>query len=37
VPLVALDGEPQPEVTPANATAWARALTGEHPVTRTIH
>jgi NADH:ubiquinone oxidoreductase subunit E len=36
-PLVALDGEPQPEVTPANATAWARALAGEHPATRTLH
>jgi hypothetical protein len=36
-PLLALDGEPQPEVTPVNATAWARALAGEHPATRTIH
>jgi hypothetical protein len=34
---VALDGEPQPEVTQANATAWARALVGEHPATRTVH
>ena len=36
-PLVALDGEAQPEVTPANAIAWAQALAGEHPATRTIH
>ncbi len=36
-PLVALDGEAQPEVTPANAAAWALALMGEHPATRTIH
>ena len=36
-PLLVLDGEPQPEVTPANATAWARTLAGEHPATRTIH
>jgi NADH:ubiquinone oxidoreductase subunit E len=36
-PLVALDGEPQPEVTVANATAWARALAGEHPASRTVH
>ncbi len=36
-PLVALDGEPQPEITAANATAWARALTGEHPASRTVH
>ncbi len=36
-PLVALDGEPQPEVGPANAAAWARALAGEHPATRTVH
>jgi NADH:ubiquinone oxidoreductase subunit E len=36
-PLVALDGEPQPEVTAANATAWAQALAGEHPATRTVH
>ncbi len=36
-PLVALDGEPQPVVTPANATAWAQALAGEHPATRTTH
>ena len=36
-PLVTLDREPQPEVTPANATAWARALVGEHPATRTVH
>jgi NADH:ubiquinone oxidoreductase subunit E len=36
-PLVALDGEPQPEVAPANATAWAQALAGEHPAIRTIH
>ncbi len=27
-PVVAIDGEPQPEVTEANAAAWARALTG---------
>ncbi len=37
VPLVAIDGEPQSEVTAANATAWARALAGEHPATRTVH
>jgi NADH:ubiquinone oxidoreductase subunit E len=36
-PLVALDGEAQPEVTATNATAWARALAGEHPATRTVH
>jgi NADH:ubiquinone oxidoreductase subunit E len=36
-PLVTLDGEPQPEVTAATATAWAQALAGEHPVTRTVH
>ncbi len=36
-PLVAVDGEPQPEVTAANATAWAQALAGEHPATRTVH
>jgi NADH:ubiquinone oxidoreductase subunit E len=36
-PVVAVDGEPQPEVTQANATAWARALVGEHPATRTVH
>ena len=36
-PLVALDGEPQAEVTLGNATAWAQALAGEHPVTRTVH
>jgi NADH:ubiquinone oxidoreductase subunit E len=36
-PLVALDGTPQLEVTPANATAWAQALTGEHPAVRTVH
>jgi NADH:ubiquinone oxidoreductase subunit E len=36
-PLVTLDREPQPEVTPANATAWAQALVGEHPATRTVH
>ena len=36
-PLVALDGEPQPEVTAANATAWAQALAGEHPASRTVH
>ncbi|MDA8237407.1 MAG: NAD(P)H-dependent oxidoreductase subunit E [Chloroflexi bacterium] len=36
-PLVALDGEPQAEVTAANAAAWARALAGEHPATRTVH
>jgi hypothetical protein len=36
-PLVALDGEVQPEVTTANATAWAQALAGEHPATRTVH
>ncbi len=36
-PLIALDGEPQPVVTLANATAWAQALAGEHPATRTVH
>jgi len=36
-PLVALDGEPQPEVSPANAGAWARALAGSHPASRTVH
>ena len=36
-PLVAVDGEPQPEVTAANATAWAQALAGEHPASRTVH
>ena len=36
-PLVALDGEVQPEVTAANATAWAQALAGEHPATRSVH
>lgn len=36
-PLVTLDGEPQPEVTAATATAWAQALAGEHPATRTVH
>jgi NADH:ubiquinone oxidoreductase subunit E len=36
-PLVAVDGEPQPEVTLANATAWAQALAGEHPATRSVH
>jgi NADH:ubiquinone oxidoreductase subunit E len=36
-PLVAVDGEPQPEVSTANATAWAQALVGEHPATRTVH
>jgi NADH:ubiquinone oxidoreductase subunit E len=36
-PLVALDGEAQPEVTATNATAWAQALAGEHPATRTVH
>ena len=36
-PLVTLDGEPQPEVAAANATAWAQALAGEHPATRTVH
>ena len=30
-------GEPQPEVTSATATAWAQALAGEHPATRTVH
>ncbi len=34
-PLVVLDGEPQGEVTARNATAWARALAGEHPALRT--
>jgi hypothetical protein len=24
-------------VTTANATAWAQALAGEHPATRTVH
>jgi NADH:ubiquinone oxidoreductase subunit E len=36
-PLVAVDGEAQPEVSAANAATWARALTGEHPATRTVH
>lgn len=36
-PLVTLDGEAQPEVSAANATAWAQALAGEHPATRTVH
>jgi NADH:ubiquinone oxidoreductase subunit E len=36
-PLVTLDGEPQPEVTAATATAWAQALAGEHPASRTVH
>jgi len=36
-PLVAIDGEPQPEVTTANAATWARALAGEHPASRTVH
>ncbi len=36
-PVVALDGEPQAEVTPATATAWAQALSGEHPASRTVH
>ena len=36
-PVVALDGEPQPEVSPANAAAWARALAGTHPASRTVH
>jgi NADH:ubiquinone oxidoreductase subunit E len=36
-PLVTLDGAAQPEVTAANATAWARALAGEHPASRTVH
>jgi NADH:ubiquinone oxidoreductase subunit E len=37
VPAVALDGEPQPAVGPANAGAWAHALAGTHPVGRTVH
>ncbi len=37
VPLVTVDGEPQPEVTVANAATWAQALAGEHPATRTVH
>jgi NADH:ubiquinone oxidoreductase subunit E len=36
-PLVALDGEPQPEVGAANAVAWAQALAGQHPAQRTVH
>lgn len=36
-PLVTLDGEPQPEVTATTATAWAQALAGEYPATRTVH
>ena len=36
-PLVTVDGEPQPEVTAANATTWAQALAGEHPASRTVH
>jgi hypothetical protein len=24
-------------VTASNATAWAQALAGEHPATRTVH
>ena len=36
-PVVTLDGEPQPEVTATNATAWARALAGTHPASRTVH
>jgi NADH:ubiquinone oxidoreductase subunit E len=36
-PAVALDGEVQPEVTGATATAWARALVGEHPASRAVH
>jgi NADH:ubiquinone oxidoreductase subunit E len=36
-PLVTLDGAPQPEVTTVTANAWAQALTGEHPATRTVH
>jgi NADH:ubiquinone oxidoreductase subunit E len=36
-PLVTVDGEPQPEVTVANAATWAQALAGEHPATRTVH
>ena len=36
-PLVTVDGEPQTEVTVANATAWAQALAGEHPATRSVH
>jgi NADH:ubiquinone oxidoreductase subunit E len=35
-PVVALDGELQREVTAANATAWARALAGAHPASRTV-
>ncbi len=36
-PLVTLDGEPQPEVRPETAAAWARALMGDHPASRTVH
>jgi NADH:ubiquinone oxidoreductase subunit E len=36
-PLVTVDGEPQPEVSVSNAAAWARALAGRHPATRTVH
>jgi NADH:ubiquinone oxidoreductase subunit E len=36
-PLVTLDGEPQPEVTAATVGAWATALAGRHPASRTVH
>jgi NADH:ubiquinone oxidoreductase subunit E len=36
-PAVVLDGEAQSEVRPANAAAWARALAGAHPASRTVH
>ena len=36
-PVVALDGEVQPEVDPVNAGDWARALAGTHPASRTVH
>jgi NADH:ubiquinone oxidoreductase subunit E len=36
-PAVVLDGECQAEVRPANAAAWARALAGAHPASRTVH
>jgi NADH:ubiquinone oxidoreductase subunit E len=36
-PAVVLDDELQPEVSPGNARAWARALAGTHPASRTVH
>ncbi|MCU0484332.1 MAG: NAD(P)H-dependent oxidoreductase subunit E, partial [Chloroflexi bacterium] len=36
-PAVVLDDELQPDVRPATAAAWARALAGTHPASRTVH